>query len=114
MTNPVQYITNDQGDRVGVLLDLATFERLTDRSPADAEYLSNLSPAELQALADMSIAPTAKNRLDELLAQNTENTLADDEIKELEQLLEQVDSLTILKTRARYTLSLGKERLLVD
>jgi hypothetical protein len=41
MANSVQYVTNEQGDRVGVLLDLATFERLTHPPMEDTECLTN-------------------------------------------------------------------------
>jgi hypothetical protein len=50
----------------------------------DLELLVGLSYDELEALADSVLAPSAQHRLDDLL--------------------ERVDQLTILKTRARYTL----------
>jgi hypothetical protein len=59
---------------------------------------------ELQALADSKLAPSSQERLDELLAQNAESQLSDDEVAQLDYLLAQVDQLTILKTRAKYTL----------
>ena len=39
MPETLQYITNEQGDRIGVLLDLDTYSRLT--SALDPEYLIN-------------------------------------------------------------------------
>ncbi|EDX70735.1 hypothetical protein MC7420_8163 [Coleofasciculus chthonoplastes PCC 7420] len=42
--------------------------------------------------------------MDDLLVRNAESQLSADEIANLDHLLAQVDQLTILKTRARYTL----------
>jgi hypothetical protein len=47
---------------------------------------------------------TAQARLGELLASNARQQLAAPEAAELDLLLERVDQLTILKTRARFTL----------
>ena len=41
----------------------------------------------------------------QLLAKNAESVLSTDEVAELDHLVAQVDQLTILKTRARYTLN---------
>ena len=70
----------------------------------DAELLVGLSDQELDALADSVLAPSAQVRLDELLERNAEQRLSTDEQAELDLLLARVDQLTILKTRARYTL----------
>lgn len=69
-----------------------------------SELLIGLSDGELDALADSMLAPSAQARLDELLARNTENQLSAEEQAELDRLLDRVDQLTILKTRAKYTL----------
>lgn len=109
MLEKVNYITNEQGQRVGVLLDLETYDRLINPSPPgkrDDEYLIGLSIAELQALADSQLAPKERDRLDDLLARNVEGQLSSPEIEALELLLERIDGLTVLKTRARYTLNL--------
>ena len=50
------------------------------------------------------LAPAAQNQLNDLLVQNAESQLSADEVANLDRLLAQVDQLTILKTRARYTL----------
>ena len=105
MSEQLRYVTNEQGERVGVLLDLEEYLQLTNPSVLDAELLVGLSQAELQALAEGILAPPAQARLNELLAQNTETQLSAEESGELDRLLEQVDHLTILKTRARYTLN---------
>ena len=104
MTGKVQYVTDEQGQQVGVLLDLDVYRRLTGQAPSDPELLAGLSEAELRALAESKLAPAAQARLDELLAQNKLRSLSEQEDGELDGLLEQVDQLTILKTRARYTL----------
>jgi len=68
--------------------------------------LTGLSSDELNALADGLLAPAVQARLDELLNRNAESQLFDDENAELDRLLAQVDQLTLLKTRPRYTLTL--------
>jgi hypothetical protein len=70
----------------------------------DSEILVGLSDGELEALAEGVLAPPAQGRLEELLARNADHRLSADERVELDRLLEQVDQLTVLKTRARYTL----------
>lgn len=70
----------------------------------DADILVGLSNEELEALADSLLSPSAQARLDELLSRNATNECAPAERLELDQLLARVDQLTILKTRARYTL----------
>jgi len=104
MAEKLQYITNEQGEPVGVVLDLGEYHRLIDQSAVDPELLVNMSQAELQALAESKLAPAAQARLDDLLARHHETQLSDEEIAELDRLLEQVDQLNILKSRAKYTL----------
>ncbi len=72
---------------------------------ADTELLMGLSHGELEALAESTLAPTAQARLDELLARNKDSRLSASEEAELARLLNKVDQLTLLKTRARYTLA---------
>lgn len=76
-----------------------------------SELLGGLSVGELEALADCLLAPSAQNRLDGLLARRRENSLPGNEEAELNDLLEKTDQLTLLKTRARYTLSQAKAEL---
>lgn len=104
MSEAVQYVTNQQGERVGVLLDLATYDRLINTAASDAELLMGLSLEELQALANSQLASVEQTQLSELLAQNAEEQLSADATATLDRLLTQVDNLNILKTRARYTL----------
>lgn len=104
MSEKMRYVTNERGDRVGVLLDLETYDRMAHSLDLDEECLTELSTLELQALAESMLAPSAQARLDELLARNVENQLCENERAELDRLVDQVDQLTILKTRAKYTL----------
>jgi hypothetical protein len=69
------------------------------------EILAGLSVAELEALADGLMAPARQARLDQLLSKNAQRSLDDPERNELDRLLDSADQLTLLKTRARYTLS---------
>lgn len=68
------------------------------------DILTSMNLEELEALADAKLAPSSQARLDQLLAENSAHQLSGDEAKELDQLLAKIDQLTILKTRARYTL----------
>jgi hypothetical protein len=70
----------------------------------DSELLVGLSEEELEALADSILGPSAQARLDELLERNAAGGLSAADQSELDRLLSRVDQLTILKTRARYTL----------
>lgn len=104
MTEAVQYIINQQGERVGVLLDLETYHRLVNSAASDEELLTGLSLEELEALSTSQLASTEQTQLGELLTQNAEGQLSADATTTLDRLLTQVDNLNILKTRARYTL----------
>jgi hypothetical protein len=64
-----------------------------------------MSREELEALAASRLALAAQSRLDKLLARQKKSALAEAETAELDELLAQADQLTLLKTRARYTLA---------
>jgi hypothetical protein len=104
MSKPVKYLTNEQGERVGVLLDWNTYSRLANPLDLDEDCLLGLSVDELKALASCQLALVEQTRLDDLVARNAESLLCADEVAELDELLAKADQLTILKTRARYTL----------
>lgn len=104
MSEAIQYITNQQGERVGVLLDLETYHRLVSTAAFNDELLTGLSLEELQALANSKLAAAEQTQLSELLTQNAEGQLSADATVTLDRLLTQVDNLNILKTRAKYTL----------
>ncbi|MBE2199909.1 MAG: hypothetical protein IAE79_14945 [Anaerolinea sp.] len=101
----VQYVTNEQGQRTGVLLDVAAYQRLIDRKPTDPDLLIGMSRAELEALAASRLSLASQARLQQLLAQQKEGDLQGTAVAELDELLAQTDQLTLLKTRARYTLT---------
>lgn len=108
MNHSVRYITDEQGERVGVVLDLPEYQHLTTYRAVDPELLTGLSQAELHALAFCALAPTQQTRLDDLLDRNSNNMLSTEETAELDRLLEDIDYLNVLKTRARYTLAQQK------
>ncbi len=103
-----QYVINKQSEQVTVLLDMVDYQRLRQQTTDDQEMLLTLSQAELEALADGQLVPAAQARLDELLIRNQEGWLFAEDRVDLDRLLAQVDQLTILKTRARYTLKYHK------
>jgi hypothetical protein len=105
MDSSVRYITNEEGERIGVLLALEEYRQLTQLPATAPELLRGLSEEELQALAQSALAPADQSRLDDLLARNAEAQLSEVEQTELDRLLTYVDHLTLLKTRARYTLA---------
>jgi hypothetical protein len=104
MSEVIQYVTNQQGERVGVLLDLETYHRLVNTATSDEELLTDLSFEELQALANSQLATAEQAQLGELLAQNVAGQLSVDATERLDRLLARVDNLNVLKTRAKYTL----------
>ncbi|MDX1687163.1 MAG: hypothetical protein R3248_04195 [Candidatus Promineifilaceae bacterium] len=104
MNGQVQFVTDTEGNQVGVLLDIDLYHRLVSSEQEDPELLTDLSEDELQALAESQLGPARQARLDELLARHQEQSLSEEETAELDYLLEQVDHLNTLKTRARYTL----------
>lgn len=104
MTSTIQYITNENGDRIGVMLDIAAYERLTHPLADDPECLLNVSTLELDAFANIELALNSQQQLNALLNKNNQEQLSPPESDVLDQLLEQVDQLTLLKARAKYTL----------
>ena len=75
---------------------------------SSSELLTSLSVEELEALAESLLAPAAQARLDDLLTRRKEAPLSAAEDSELDRSLRKTDQLTILKTRARYTLNQTK------
>jgi hypothetical protein len=104
MSQPLQYLTDEQGERIGVLLDWNTYARLASPLNLDEECLAGLSINELKALASCKLAAEDQNRLENLVARNTESSLSDNEIAELDDLLAKTDHLMILKARAMHTI----------
>jgi hypothetical protein len=98
-----QFITNERGERTGVVLDIATYEGLTHTSD-DPKLLKGLSKNELQALANVKLAPEEQEQLSSLLAKQNEGTLSQEDEARLDNLVAQVDQLTLVKAKAMYTL----------
>jgi hypothetical protein len=98
-----QFITNERGERTGVVLDIATYEGLT-RTSGDSKLLRGLSENELQALANVKLAPEDQEHLSSLLAKQNEGTLSQEEETRLDELIAQVDQLMLVKAKAMYTL----------
>ncbi len=101
----VQYLTNEQGERTAVVLDVRHYRRLVGEKPTDPDLLWGMSQSELEALANSRLAPDEQARLDMLLSEQKQHLLSERQNEEMDRLLAQVDQLTILKTRARYTLA---------
>ncbi len=68
------------------------------------ELVTSLSKEELEALANSVLAPAAQSRMDDLLQRKSDGLLNAGELTGLVSLLSQVDQLTILKARFRFTL----------
>jgi hypothetical protein len=64
-----------------------------------------VSTEGLQALTDMAIATKEQVRLDQLLAQNREDTLSKECSEELDSLLKKIDELNLVKARASVALA---------
>jgi len=101
---PVRYLVEESGKRVGVVLSWKDYQELRAAQPHDLELLVGLSDAELGVLADSMLVPRLQERLSRLLQLNREGDLNAKEERELDRLLEQVDQMNVLKARAMYTL----------
>lgn len=100
----LQYITHENGQRVGVVLAWEDFRHIQARLLDDPDLLIGLSEAELSALSEGALSVEHQARLSMLLERNRAQTLTSSEAEELDRYLQQVDSLNILKARARLTL----------
>ncbi len=69
-----------------------------------SELLTGVSLDELEALAAGVLVPKAQARLDQLLESAKRENLTANEQAELDDLLNQVDQLNLLKARAQFTL----------
>jgi len=80
------------------------YENLQATLSTDPDLLRNLNEAELKALAEGMLSSRYQERLDELLQRNREQELSSGEERELDDLLEYVDTMNTIKARAMYTL----------
>ena len=106
---PIRYLVEESGRRVGVVLSLEDYKELCAAQPHDPELLVGLSDAELETLADGILVPRLQDRLSHLLQLNREGGLGTEEEQELDRLLEQVDQMNVLKARALHTLNQRRE-----
>ena len=104
MTQNIQYVTDETGERVSVLIDVGTYNHLIS-SIQDPELLANMSQEELVALSEAKLAIDTQDTLNNLLSRNTEEQLSSLEQNQLDYLLNQLDNLNVLKARAKYTLN---------
>jgi len=102
--SPVRYITEENGQRVGVVLTWQDYQYVQARLMSDADLLPGMSEAELRALGEGMLSPQHQERLSELLQRNRNQTLTPAETHELNGLLDDIDLLNILKARAKLTL----------
>jgi uncharacterized protein YnzC (UPF0291/DUF896 family) len=104
MNGQIQFVTNEKGEQTGVLLDMDYYYQLVSDNLVDPKLLKGLSIDELEALAKTKLSIDEQSRLNELTAKQKVDGLSDEEEQEIDQLLDYVDQLTILKARAMYTL----------
>ncbi|MCU0565450.1 MAG: hypothetical protein MUF49_02510 [Oculatellaceae cyanobacterium Prado106] len=108
MSEPVRYITDELGNRVGMVLDFERYPHLASPLALDTDCLLGLSLDELNALAHCRLASDDQTRLNDLLQRNGDpqllGGLTEDEVGEMDRLLAEGDHLMVLKARARYTL----------
>lgn len=97
---PTQYLTDKEGQPVGVVLSYEAYQAWRN----DTDLLLGLDREELQLLAQGLLASENQLRLTALLDKNRQESLGEEEARELDALLEQVDRLNLLKARAQYTL----------
>lgn len=70
----------------------------------DTQILTSVSVDELEALAAGVLMPAAEGRLEVLIAGAKQESLSANEAAELDDLLNKVDQLNLLKARACYTI----------
>jgi hypothetical protein len=104
VTPPVEYIVTEDGQRTAVVMRWEDYQALQAMLPSDPEALAGLSEAELQALAEGMLSPAHQEHLADLLQRNRETGLSEEERRELDRLLDQVDQMNVLKARALYSL----------
>jgi hypothetical protein len=110
VSHEIRYIVDDKGERRAVVLTWEDYENLRAAISPESDLLIGLSDSELHALAEGMLSPKHQERLDELLRLNCEGQISDDEQKELDDFLAQIDSMNMLKARAQYTLQQRGEK----
>lgn len=80
-------------------------ERGNDLSP-----LLGMSESELEALAEAVVAPQRQQQIRSLLASNREGALNTEQEAALDNRIDEVDRVALLKARALYTLQLTRSQ----
>lgn len=71
---------------------------------SDLNLLTGLSKSDLETLANINVSPEFQTKLSNLLAKNQESKISQSELAELDEMLAEVDQLTLLKAQAMYAL----------
>lgn len=100
----VEYLMREDGERTGVVLNWQDYQRLRSHLESDPDLLAGLDVETLSAIANGMLSVSYQQRLEALLERNRSGARAPEEQTELEQLLDGVDRMNLLKARALYTL----------
>lgn len=100
----VEYLVLENGQRTGVVLSWGDYQTLISMLDNDPDRLIGLDAETLSAIAAGMLAVEKQQQLDILLERNQTVDLSPDEQHELDQLLDDIDRLNLLKARAVYTL----------
>lgn len=100
----VEYLVREDGERTGVVLNWKDFQRLRSHLERDPDLLVGLDMETLSAIATGMMSVPHQQRLEILLERNRSGSLALEEQSELDQLLDDIDRMNLLKARALYTL----------
>ena len=101
---PIEYLVKEDGERTAVVLRWSDFQTLQAMFPTDPDVLPGLNRSALIALAEGMLAPGRQERLAELLDRNQADALTATEQHELDELLEYLDQMNLIRARALYTL----------
>ena len=100
----VEYLVREDGERTGVVLNWQDFQKLRSHLERDPDLLVGLDVETLAAIADGMMSAPHQQRLETLLERNRSGALTLEERAELDQLLDDIDRMNLLKARALYTL----------
>lgn len=103
-SKPVEYLVSEDGQRRGVVLSWEDYQALTSQARLDPDLLYGMNEDELSALASGRLGISSQDRLGQLLEQNRQGRLSVDEARELDELIDYLDRMNVLKARAALTL----------
>lgn len=101
---PVEYLVKEDGQPTGVVLRWEDYQTLLTFVLDDPDMLPGLDRQTLITLADGMLAAKFQERLEQLLTLNKAGKHSAAEQEELDQLLERIDQMNLVKARAAYTL----------